>query len=859
MLFSEKSTKFSANGPSVLNRSVDSGKAFLSALKRSTISSIFPFLATHPEERTILSTDSAQEGNMLGVCWLAQSPISWANDGLLKEIRSSLSLNLPRGAFIQFIRMDIPDISPIVDRYSTTVGSSISSFYHDKPEKRDLYHQLLSRTVRFTDGLVDRPAFTGSLIHLSQQYLLVTINIPVPEVITDEVYANTLLSFNSFESSMPSLGLRRMDAGEFLSFWRRFLHYYSPWDNYYNEDLLLRDQIAFPGDGLFDKHGHVLSTTGSDDPDVIITPLSIKEWPDKEFYHPEVDFLMGDPLGVMPGCPDPILLSWTAHIPDYHSKLNAMKRKQAAINYQAFGPMLKFVPALAYRKKGIDALMEFVESENDLILETALTALIFSRSIDDAARSVSSFQTMSRQRGLGMQVDDLIPLPAIMNSLPLFASEESIAMTARFRTLSSTQAASVTPVFGDWSGPGAIGQLAIPGAGTLVQTRRGHPSLIDIFSSLSNFNFSISGAAGSGKSVLAQQLIRDQALMGTQVFVIETGESFKKQCAAMMGTHIYFDDTTDINLNPFHMIEDFEDEVEQLTALHALMISHTDALSKEDLTFVAEAVRQTFVDRGKDATPTDVQKFLFRGNDRAQMMGRMMSDFTEGRPYGHIFTGTREIDLSDDFVVLELGALEGRPALQAVVLAQFMFAIQRQIYLGNLKTNRRRMFFVDEASVLFKDDAFAEFLAQGYRRARKHKASFGTGTQNIDDLHLSASTEVMAAQSAHFFYLSQNPEAINIAIKNKHLDADSYLTQLLRSLRKSTGYSEFVYQHDGSPGVFRLILDPYNLALASSSGAAREVIMAAIDRGTDPDKAVRDYLDQAKPGWQELYPPLRKR
>ncbi len=328
---------------------------------------------------------------------------------------------------------------------------------------------------------------------------------------------------------------------------------------------------------------------------------------------------------------------------------------------------------------------------------------------------------------------------------------------------------------------------------------------------------------------------------------------------AMQGTHIPFDDRTDINLNPFRMIEDFEDEVDQLTALHAIMISPKDRLSAEDMTYVQEAVRQVFVDRGKEATPTDVQRFLFKGNERAQMLGRMMSDFTEGRPYGHIFKGSREIDLSDDFIVLELGGMEGRHSLQSVVLAQFMFAIQRQIYLGSLKHNRRRVIFVDEASVLFKDEAFTDFLAQGYRRARKHKAAFGVGTQNIDDLYLSSATKVIVAQSAHQFYLLQNPEAINIAIKDKHLDPDAHLTTLLRSLRKASGFSEFVYQHNGFAGVFRLVLDPYNLAIYSSTGEAREAILNAIDSGLDLDSAVRAYLDRKQAGWESLYPPLRKR
>jgi conjugal transfer ATP-binding protein TraC len=849
VLFKKKTDKIATDRPSVLNKQIRSPVDAGRLAKRHRISEILPFLSFDPERRLIFSSDRADNAS-IGAVHIARAPLSWANDALLREMRSAISTNLPRGSFLQILRFDVPDIKATVDKYRRCRSDAIVGM--DDPTFADLAIEMSSKTADFFSTFDEVAPFVGNDLRATDSWLVFAVSIRAPEAPMEETIEEADRLINNTLNAMPSLGFQRAGPEVFLGLWRRFLHYFSPWDFSINENELLREQIPGPGDALIDCDGAVESVIGRDEPDTFITPLSLKEYPES-LDLTVMDCLLGDASGVKSGCADPVLWSWTARIPDQNDKRNWVKRKSASINYQAFGPAVRFIPSLAYRKQGMDNLVHQVEKEGDTILEVCLTALVFSRSKENASRSVPVFQSHCQSWNFDMRVDDLIPMPVILNALPLFPTEESTSFLYRFKTLSSTQACSVLPIFGDWRGPGEMGELARPGAGTLLLTRRGNPAPFDIFSSLGNYNFFIAGSAGSGKSVLAQGLIADQLSLGAQVWVIEIGRSSEKLCKVLGGTHLSFDEHTRISMNPFSLVQDFDDELDELTGIHATMISPTDPLSAEDKTYIKEAIRSVYSEKATRASPTDVSHFLFaQPEPRPQMLARMMHDFTENGAYGDIFKGQANVNLNNRFTVLELEDLQNRKGLQAVILLQLMFAIQREMYRKG-ERGRRRILFVDEASELLQMDSTSSFLQGAYRRARKHKGSIGVGIQNISDLFLSASTEIIASQSEHRIMLFQEPESINRAAKSDKLSLNEYGVSLLHSLRKMKGMSEMVIASGGGTGVFRSVVDPYRLALFSTSGKARDQVLNDMERGMSADAAIRRYLDEDKPGWERAY------
>ncbi|MBN6739629.1 type IV secretion system protein TraC [Acidithiobacillus sp. MC6.1] len=817
--------------------------------KRHRISEFLPFLSHDPETRLIFSADKDLSSS-IGALYMAAAPLSWANDQLLRELRSMVTNPLPKDTFVQFIRFDVPDIQDFLTDYKKArIEASERSGDVQSAEIAMLY-------ARFLTTLVEKPPFKGNAAKLSDSFLLFAINIPAPELPSEEFIKETDLIIENAAAALPSLHLQRANPEAFVGMWRRFLHYYSPWDWSMNERELLREQIPGPGDGLIDRDGHIESLIGRDEPDVVITPLSIKEFPE-EHSLTVMDSLMGDQTGVKSGCPDPVMWSWTARVPDQNSKRNWIKSRHANINFQAFGPSAKWIPRIGYKKQGFDNLVHMIEGQGDGVLEVMLTAFVFSKSKEAAARSVPVLQSLCRSWNFDIRVDDLIPLPVFLNSLPLYPNMESTAMLYRFKTMSTTQAVSVLPVFGDWKGPGVQGELAREGAGTALATRRGNICLFDIFSSNGNYNFVISGGTGSGKTAFALGLIEDQLSINARCWIIEIGRGFEKMCKVKKGVHMAFDEHSRVCLNPFSMIDDLEEELDELAGIHATMISPNDPVSPEDMAFLKEAIRSVYGEKGPNASPTDVHHYLFAQKEpRNQMLARMMHDFTMDGAYGRFFTGKANVDLAHRFMVLELSDLQSRKTLQAVILLQLMFAIQRQMYLGGPSSGERNILFVDEASELLKIEASASFLEGAYRRARKNKAGIGVGIQSISDLFLTKSTEIIASQSEHRILLFQEPESIKRAMGRGEILLSEYGMDCLNSLRKMDGFREMVIASGGGVGVFRYVLDPYRLAMFSSTGPARDEVLADMAQGMDADTALRKYLDKYKPGWEKAYAPV---
>lgn len=848
MLYEEKvPLRINEDRPSVLRRILRRPSDMHRQMRRSSISDILPFLSYNPKNNLIFSSDR-ELNPMIGALYVAPAPISFANDQLLAEMRSAISTPIGAGAFLQFLRFDVPDITGIVRDYRSArlpLEIEDDSF---SMALRDLSDYFSS----FLETLTDKPPFIGNSIHASESYLIFSVSTPSPETPNEKFIKDCDMQFDNTVASMTSLGLRRADPATFLKIWRRFLHYYSPWDDTLSEDRLLKDQIPSPGDGLVEMTGGIRSLIGRDEPDTIITPFSIKEFPE-EHNMVLMDALMGDSTGVKSGCPDPVMWSWTARMPDQPAKRNWVKKKHATINYQAFGPAAKWVPSIMYKKRGFDNLVHMIEGKGDAILEVSLSAFIFSRDVDHAKRSAAVFQSNCQSWNFDMRVDDLIPLPVFLNALPLYPTVESTAMLHRFKTMSSTQAVSILPIFGDWKGPGNFGDLSFRGAGTPLITRRGNVTLFDIFSSNGNYNFYISGGSGAGKSTFSQGLVTDQLAIGANSWVIEIGRSFEKLCKVLGGTHLSFDENTDIRMNPFSMVVEFEDELDELTGIHATMASPNENLSAEDLTYIKESIRSVYSEKGRGASPTDVYLYLLaQPSDREKMLARMMFDYTVNGPYGHIFTGSSNIDLNHRLTVLELQDLQSRKGLQAVVLLQLMFSIQRQMYSLSA-SGRRNILFVDEASELLKIDSASSFMEGAYRRARKNKGAIGIGIQGVSDLFLSKTTEIIASQSEHRFLLFQEAESIQRAVAEKQLILNDYTTSLISGLRKSKGFSEMVISSCGSSGAFRYVLDPYTLAMSSTSGKARDQVLADIHNGMRVKDAIVRYLDEENPEWRLAY------
>ncbi|MDD2751411.1 MAG: type IV secretion system protein TraC, partial [Acidithiobacillus sp.] len=430
---------------------------------------------------------------------------------------------------------------------------------------------------------------------------------------------------------------------------------------------------------------------------------------------------------------------------------------------------------------------------------------------------------------------------------------ESMAMTHRLKSVATSHAVAAAPILVDWGGNADYGRMTTPGAGTLFISRRGHFMPFDLFSSQSGQNFVLAGMTRSGKTVTGQQLVEDQISLGAQVWVIEIGRGFEKLCKLNGGDHIDVRPEMDIGLNPFSSVEVLDDELEELVGIIGTMISPSGNLDDSDMATIGIAIRSVYGANGNNATPTHIAHYLSaQDNDpRAIQMARMMHEFTENGAYGHWFNKPMNVDLRGRFVNLELIELQRRKHLMMVVLMQMMFAIGREITKdGSDGVARRKILFVDEASVLLRIPTAAYFLEGISRRIAKHRGSLGLGLQGLSDLYINEQTRTIAAQTAHFIVMKQSPDTIKQLENNNQFDIGSYGLSQMRTVRKTGEYAECFIYSEGAMGIGRLKLDPYRRVLFSTEGPEKEEVLADMRAGMDPDAAIMKFMN-THPGYIE--------
>lgn len=820
-------------------------------LSRDRLGEFFPWLAYDIKSKLFLC-----EGGYLGAMFEART-LSGMDEASVKEIIATMQQDLPPGTVMQVINLNVPDVTADVTAFAEArVGLEIDTELSEAA--RDALRKATSNTLAQIERMRAAGAFPDSHVALTTASVYITLKFIAAEIPTEKQINAVIDRIRAIEGAARVLDLRQMDASGFLCVARRMLRMRDRPSDSWNRDSMLKEQVLTPGDAATIVKGgvHLEYTTrdGQDCKDHVVV-LSTKFFP-KMMALDVMNLAIGDPMGIRTQFTVPFALVWTAVFPAQVEARRAVDRQAAAINYQYFGPLSKWVPKLRLRKEGYDILIDALDS-GDKVVECGLSVLMWCPDHESASQNSSLIMGSMAAMGLEVRLDGYLGGVQFLNAMPMLASEASLTMTSRTLTMSTGQAAQTLPILGDW--PGQIGgphlnPVSQFGAGTMLVTRRGHVAWADPYATTGGFNFIVAGDNGSGKTFFVNQFTLDHLECGGQAWVIEIGRGFEKMCNMLGGAHIRMHEGSKFGLNPFTSVGNLDEEIDELAAIIAAMIDPSSELTDRtgldatDMSIVKEAIRAVWGSKSHAATPNDVLIYCASqdaGTDigrRAQQLARMMGEFGVNGAYGHWFNKPMDVDLTGRFNVLELGDLSSRKQLQTVVLLQVMFAIQRQIQDRATLDNRRRMLFVDEASELLKVKQAAEFMEGASRRARKSRGSIGIGVQRVDDLYFNEYTRIIASQAESYYLLKQRQETINALEKDGRLALDAWGYSQLRSVRRTKDYSEVMIYQGGHYVVARLAVDSFRRVLFSSSGPERDYILAQLDQGIPAGQAIENYL-----------------
>jgi len=479
-------------------------------------------------------------------------------------------------------------------------------------------------------------------------------------------------------------------------------------------------------------------------------------------------------------------------------------------------------------------------AEGDRLVKTHFQIVLFAKE-KEANQAESKTRDLYRVNGWKLKKTPYTQLQSFLSMLPMMMSEgmySDMLWMGSLLTITAFNAANIAPLQGEYKGT-KTPSMILPG-------RRGQIATFNPFDNAEgNYNVAIAAASGKGKSVFTQEYIISLLSAGGRVWVIDIGRSYEKTCKLIHGTFVEFSTDIDISLNPFTHIHDFDTSLTLLKPLLATMAHPSSRASDEEIAFIEKALKAAWQEKGNKASITTVALWLEKQTSNVcQNLSHLLYSFTKDGMYGRYFEGESNIDLSNQFVVLELQELKTKKDLQRIVMLVLMYHISEVMYLG--ERYQVKSCIIDEAWDLFGGDneGAAQFIEAGFRTARRYHANFVTIVQSVNDYFKNSTTIAAFENSDTKIILGQTPETIDQIKKFGRLNMDAYLERLFKSLRKTDEYSECIIITPSGFSVHRNILDFYSRILFSSKGHDVEAVKSLQQQGMELPEAIEKIAER---------------
>lgn len=524
----------------------------------------------------------------------------------------------------------------------------------------------------------------------------------------------------------------------------------------------------------------------------------------------------------------PVLMSLVARARPSQTSLSELVTKRAKIEHAKSTKFGKYMSDLGQRDREFETLHAELE-RGERLFETVTTLSAYARGdIEQSTAALAEMKKIMALCNITLEQDSFLQLPVFLAGLPFQASGPLMADMRRASRVKKRKSAAVTalaPLHGEWSG-------FQTNRGLMLVGRQGQMFDWDNYQSSGNYNVSVVGKSGSGKSVFMQELVTSIYSGGGRVLVIDDGYSFKNTCEILGGDWLGIGNSAKFKLNPFSMIsgkamEDVEyraDALELITRVISTMANlgeqREGRVSGIEEEYIERACAEVWDALGNEGSVTEVVARLeasVKDERRLADVITKLKRYARGGTYGVMFDGPANVSIASPFTVFELSELKSQKDLEAVVLQIIMFLGTELMF----KTDRsvRVAILIDEAWDMLGGVGTANFLEGVVRRARKYTGALITGTQSLLDYYNNQAALVCLENSDWTVFLSQKPEVIDQLVADGRLAAPEGIAHSLKTLISARGqFSELGIRGPDGWVFGRLILDPYSLAVFSTTG-----------------------------------------
>jgi conjugal transfer ATP-binding protein TraC len=518
----------------------------------------------------------------------------------------------------------------------------------------------------------------------------------------------------------------------------------------------------------------------------------------------------------------PFLLTMGVQVLDPNSTRNAVTANHVRATQNAGSKMAAVMPDVGKKARDWTAAADVIDAGGALVSMYHQLGLFCPP--DRAVPAQETAKAIWRARGFELNADVYQHRQALLASLPMTLSpvfHGDMRKMKRVTRKTMGNAIHLAPLIAEWRGTRTPTML--------FGGRRGQLMTLDLYDNdLGNYNGSIIGAPGSGKSVLMNEMAWSYLSIGAKVWMLDLGRSFEKLCRKAEGTYIEFRPDVEISLNPFPRVRNINEDIDMLQPAIAKMASMQKGLEEVQYKAISTMILKLWktyehelnMTLLRDAFVTGtIEELGIKDDQRIRDLAIMLNPYAKGGQYERFFSGPNTIDFNNDFIVIENEELKRKPDLHAVVNILLLYQITGDMYLTR---DRKKVLFIDElkqqlGDIGADDPVKAAVVEEAARRARKYGGSLITATQSADDYYGSAQMEAALNCSDWTFLLRQKAESIELLGRNGRIGMDESKKRLLQSLRTEPGvFSECYISSPVGEGVARNILDPFSHLLFSN-------------------------------------------
>jgi len=764
---------------------------------------------------------------------LESSLLTGANEEAVNILASTITESLPPGADIQFLLWGSNRIQPLLD-----------SFRAHRSKKGDIYAWLASKRVEFLENATRQSASRQGSFLLRDFRLFISVSLP--EETGGNLTETLVMAREDIVGSLKSIQMftKTLNADDLINVLNDLLHPsedIQPSELRWNPQDAIALQISdpevaldiFPDRICMDRFSE--SDKGQEKFEARV--LTVREFPGQSAQWKMTDAI-GQMFNTALQIPCSFALSFSIRLIENEkaqmiAQMHTIRKEKAAKS-----PLAKFMPRVTREYEDWKFTRERL-ADGDRLTKTFFCITLFSPS-KTANQAERKLRDLYRANGWRLAKTVYLQLQSFLAMLPMIMSEGlfmDLKQLGRLHTMTAFNAVNFAPLQGEWKGTSTPG-LLLPG-------RRGQVATWDPFDNQEgNYNIALAAAAGKGKSMLANEMMLPLLGAGDFVAVIDNGRSYEKTCRLLNGAYIEFNESTEIVLNPFTSIVDFDHSLPLLKPLLAAMARPTSQSTDEELVWLEKAARAAYTQAGKLATISTVADWLAKEDSAVcQNIAHLLFPYTRDGMYARYFEGRANIDLSSQFIVLELQELKAKKDLERIVLLLLMYQLSERMYSG--PREQRKLCLIDEAWDLFGGDnaGSARFIEQGFRTARKFNASFVTVVQSLNDYFKNQTTITCLENADVVIFLGQKPDTIDQIKKNERFQMDAWTERLFKSLKKTDDFSECIISTPSGLSVHRVLLDPYSRILYSSKAEEFAAVRGLQDQGHTLQDAIQKIAE----------------